>query len=146
MYSTIIHPTDLSDASIPALKRAYALAKNFGSRLLVCYIARAPMVASGDTITDPNTNETRNISEEVAAIQPLGPEVNSEVRIVTLEESSGIKPLMSILEGMEGELLVLGMHKKKGISGWFGKSITEDVVSKAHTDVLVVKHHDESTE
>ena len=71
MYSTIIHPTDLSEASIPALKRAHELARIFGSKLLVCYIAQAPMIASGTKLTDPKTNETRDIPAEVQAIQPF---------------------------------------------------------------------------
>jgi nucleotide-binding universal stress UspA family protein len=143
MYSTIIHPTDLSDASIPALKTAHELAKTFGSKLLVCFVAHPPMIASGTNLTDPKTNETRDIPQEVEAIQPFDPKVRGEVRIITIDESSSIKPLLSILENMQAELLVLGMHKKKGISGWFGKSITEEVVSKAHSDVLVVREHSE---
>ena len=143
MFSTIVHPTDLSDASIPALKTAYQLAKELGGKLLVCYVAHPPMVASGNKLTDPKTGEARDISQEIQAIQRFDPQVNAEVKIITIDTSSSIKLLLEILEKMEGDLLVLGMHKKKGISGWLSKSITEDVVSKAHCDVLVVKHSDD---
>ena len=143
MYSTIVHPTDLSDASIPALKTAHQLAVTFGSKLLVCYIAHPPMIVSGTKLTDPKTNESRDIPAEVQAIQPFDPKVHGEVRIITIDDSSSIKPLLAVLESMQGELLVVGMHKKKGIGGWFYKSTTEEVVSEAHSDVLVVKHQEE---
>ena len=145
MFSTIVHPTDLSDASMPALKTAHEMACSLGSQLLVCYVAHPPMVASGNKLTDPETNESRDISQEVHAIQPFDSRVKGEVRIITIDESSDIKPLLAVLQNMDTDLLVLGMHKKKGIGGWFSKSLTEEIVSKAHCDVLVVKHQgDES--
>ena len=139
MFSTIVHPTDLSDASTPALKTAHELARVLGSRLLVCYITHPPMVASGTRLTDPETNETRDIPREIQAIQPSHPGVDVEVKIITIAASSEIDPLLAVLESLDGQLLVLGMHKKKGIGGWFGKSLTEAIVSKANCDVLVVK-------
>jgi hypothetical protein len=37
------------------------------------------------------------------------------------------------------DLLVLGMHKRSGVAGWFGPTITEEVVRRAKCNVLVVK-------
>jgi hypothetical protein len=91
----------------------------------------------------PIASANSPIPEGIQAIQPFDAAVNGEVKIITIDDSSRIKPLFAVLENMHGELLVLGMHKKKGISGWFGKNITEDVVSKAHSDGLVVKHKEE---
>lgn len=142
MFSTIVHPTDLSEESIPALKTAHDLAKKLDARLLVCYVARSPLVASGETLTDPKTNETRNIAAEVESHQPSDAAVQREVRIVVAEQSTRVKTLLRFLEEMQCDLLVLGMHKRAGVAGWLGSSITEEVVRRAESPVMVVKHHD----
>lgn len=145
MYSTIVHATDLSEPSIPALKRAHELAKSLHSNLVICFITAPPMVASGTKLTDPKTNQTRDITAEIGAIQPLDPSVQPEIRILTIDDHAGVQPVLDILENMQGELLVLGMHPRHGIRGWFGKSITEEVVQRAKSDVLVVKESADET-
>ncbi len=142
MYSTILHPTDLSDSSVPALKAAHQLANKLHSRLVICYIAHPPMIASGTQLTNPKSGETRDIDAEITTIQPPDPKVNRQVQIITIDESNGIKPLLTVLETLDADLMVIGVHKKKGVSSWWGKSISEEVVSTAHCDVLVVKHHE----
>lgn len=142
MFSTIVHPTDLSEASVPALKTAHELAKALKSRLIVCYIAHSPLVASGDHVTDPTTNETRNIIAELESHQPSDPDVNRDVRIIVTEQSTRVKTLLSFLEEMHADLLVIGVHKKPGVAGWFGPSITDEVVRNAECAVMVAKQHD----
>lgn len=139
MYSSIVHPTDLSEASLPALKTAHDLAKSLGAELHVYFIAHPPLVASGDQLIDPETKETRDIPGEIHAIQPFDPQVNSSIKIVTIDENSEPKVLLELLEKMGCDLLVIGMHKRKGVKGWLKASITEDVVRHAHCDVLVAR-------
>ena len=141
MFSTIVHPTDLSEASIPALQSAHELAKQLKSRLLVCFIAHTPLVATGDTITDPQSKETRNIAEELEAYQSSDPAIDRELRIVVTDKTTRVKTLLSFLEEMDCDLLVIGMHKRSGVAGWLGPSITEEVVRRAGCAVLVVKQH-----
>ena len=139
MFKLIVHPTDLSEASIPALKSAHELAKKLGSKLLVCFVARSPMVAQGDSLTDPETNETRDIAAELESYQARDSEVEMELKIIVADKSTRVKTLLSFLEGMDCDLLVLGMHKRAGIAGWLGHSITEEVVRRAGCTVMVVK-------
>ena len=139
MFRTILHPTDLSEASLPALSTAHALAKELGSSLTVCYIANPPLVATGHTVTNPTTDETKDIAAEVDSHQPLDPAVQREIRILITDASTGVKSLLKMLHDKDCDLLVLGMHKRTGVAGWFGPSITEEVVRRAECDVLVVK-------
>ncbi len=141
MFSTIVHPTDFSEVSIPALQTAHNLAKELGSKLIVCFIAHSPLVASGDSLTNPTTGESRNITEELESHCPVDQAVQRELRIVVTDQSTRVKTLLGFLEEMSAELLVLGMHKKEGVAGWFGHSITEEIVRRAHCPVLVVKQH-----
>ena len=141
MFKTIVHPTDLSETSIPALQSAHELAKELGSRLLVCFVARSPLVAQGDSLTDPKTNEMRDIAAELESYQAGDPEVERELRIIVTDKSTPVKTLLSFLEDMDCDLLVLGMHKRAGLAGWLGTSITEEVVRRAGCAVMVVKQH-----
>ena len=141
MFPTIVHPTDLSEASIPALKSAHELAGRLGSKLLVCFIAHPPLVASGDILTNPKTNETRNVAAELEGHQPHDPSIVRELRIVVTEQSTKVKALVRLLEEMDCDLLVLGMHKRAGVAGWLGSSITEEIVRRAECAVMVVKNH-----
>ena len=143
MFSTIVHPTDFSDASGPALATAQKLAKTLGARLIVCFVAHPPLVATGNRLTDPKTNESRDIAEQLESLQPDDPAVKRELRIVITEQSTRVKTLLGFLEEMECDLLLLGMHKRAGIAGWFSHSITEEVVRLAKCPVLVVKPQDE---
>ena len=142
MYSRILHPTDLSEASIPALKAAHSLAGRLSAELIICFIAHPPMIADGTQLTDPGSGETRDIDAEISAIQPRESGVNRQIRIITIDEAHSVKPVLQVLETLKADLMVIGMHKKKGVSGWVGRSISKDVVSLAHCDVMVVKHHD----
>lgn len=146
VFSRIVHPTDLSESSVPALQTAHDLAKSLGSELLVCYIAHPPLVADGESLTDPNTGESRDIAAELESHQPEEVGVKRSVRILVTEHSANVKQLLGILEEMQSDLLVLGMHKRAGIAGWFGSSVTEEVVRRAKCPVMVVKSHDGSSE
>lgn len=142
MFSTIIHPTDLSEASIPALQTAHDLAKQLNSKLLICFIAHTPLVAADKSLTDPETNETRNIAEELESYQSDDPAIDRELRLVVTDKSTSVKTLLKFLEEMNCDLLVMGMHKRSGVAGWLGHTVTEEVVRRAGCAVLVVKQHD----
>jgi len=143
MFSTIVHPTDFSDASGPALATAQQLAKELRAKLIVCFVAHPPLVASGNSLTDPETNKTRDVANELESLQPDDSAVQRELRIVITEQSTKVKTLLGFLEEMDCDLLVLGMHKRVGIAGWFSQSITEEVVRLANCPVMVVKPQDE---
>ena len=141
MFQTIIHPTNLSDESIPALQTAHDLALVHGSKLIVCYISQPPKVASGTTLTDPETNEVHDVAAEVQSQLPDDSEVNLETRIFIADKSTSVKKLLGFIEEMNGDLLVIGMHHRTGLASWFSSSITEDVVRHANCPVLVAKQY-----
>jgi nucleotide-binding universal stress UspA family protein len=139
MFSTILHPTDLSDACTPALKVAHRLAKALQAQLLICYIGHPPLIASGNTLTDPETGESRDVLDEIQRLQPLDPAVQCDVKIVLTDRSAGVKHVLGVLEPMGCDLIVVGMHEREGITSWLSGSITEEIVKRAHCAVLVVK-------
>ncbi|MGI9516842.1 MAG: universal stress protein [Pirellulaceae bacterium] len=140
MYTKIVHPTDFSEASLPALQSAHELAEAFGAKLIVCFIANPPLVGSGNKLTDPATNESRDLAAELEGHRAASPSVNRELRVLVTESSTRTKKLIGFLEEMGADLLVMGMHRRSGLAGWLGFSITEDFVRTAHCAVLVVKN------
>ena len=139
MYSNSIHLTDLSKAALPALEAAQELAKRLGSRLHVCYVAHPPLVTSGETLVDTKTGETRDIPAELEAAVNRDPAVERELHLLLVERSAGIRQMLKALPPLDAGLLVVGMHKKPGLAGFLGGSITEEVVREAGCPVLVVK-------
>ena len=139
MYSNIIHLTDLSKAALPALEAAQELAKRLGSRLHICFVAHPPLVTSGETLVDPKTGETRDIPAELEAALNRDPAVERELHLLLVERSAGIRQMLKTLPPLDAGLLVVGMHKKPGLAGFLGGSITEEVVREADCPVLVVK-------
>ena len=142
MFSIIVHPTDLSEESIPALQTAHELAAKLNAKLLVCFIAHTPLVANGTSLTDPENNETRDIAEELDSYQSAATGLDRELRIVVTDKTTRVKTLLKFLEDMNCHLLVMGMHRRAGVAGWLGMSITQEVVRRAGCAVLVVKQHD----
>lgn len=143
MYSRIVHPTDFSAESLPALRAAHKLAEKIGADLTVCFFASPPLAAQADTITNPETGETRDIAVELEALEPTRKNLTRELKIMVTEKSTSLKRLVGFLEDMGADLLVMGMHRRTGIAGWFGHSYTEDVIRNAKCAVLVVKQDDE---
>ena len=143
MFSTIVHPTDFSESTRPALQAAHHLAKELRCRLVICFITHPPLVARGDEVIDPKTDESRNVLAELESLAPKDPHVNRELQVVVVDQSTGVKGLLAVIERPDCDLLVLGMHKRSGVAGWFSSSITEEVVRRAKTAVLVVKHQAE---
>ena len=139
MYSKIVHPTDFSPESLPAQHASHDLAERLGAHLTVCFFASPPVSAQTDTITNPETGETRDIAVELEALEPTRGKLSRELKILVTEKSTSTKRLVGFLEDMGADLLVMGMHRRSGIAGWFTHSITEDVMRNAKCAVLVVK-------
>lgn len=146
MYSRIVHPTDFSTESLPALRAAHNLAEKIGAELTVCFFASPPVAAQTDTITNPETGETRDIAVELEALEPTRPKLSRDLKILITEKSTSLKRLVGFLEDMGADLLVMGMHRRTGIAGWFGHSYTEDVIRNAKCAVLVVKQDEETVQ
>ena len=129
----------MSEAALPAFQAAQELAKRLGSRLHVCYVAHPPLVTSGETLVDSKTGETRDIPAELNAAVNPDPAVERELHLLLVERSAGIQETLKALPPLDAGLLVVGMHKKPGLAGFLGGSITEEVVRVADCPVLVVK-------
>jgi len=124
-YSTVLLATDGSKHSAAAAKEATAIAKLYGSSLLIVAVAHSP-------------------EELPIAAENIKP-------VLELAEKAGVKKECLVLEGKPQEvipataeqrqvgLIVVGSHGKTGLSSLFMGSVAEGVIVRAQSAVLVVK-------
>lgn len=124
-YSIILLATDGSPHSAASAREATAIAKRYGSLLLIVAVAHSP--------------EEVPIAEE--NIKPA----------LELAEKAGVKKERLVLQGKPQEaipataaqrqvgLIVIGSHGKTGLSSLFMGSVAEGVIVRAQSAVLVVK-------
>lgn len=140
-FSTILHPTDFSEASDLALRMAYQLARDYSARLVLLNIVEPP-VYFGELGAGFNApEEDRKLAEKrIATLLEPDPKVAIE-RLVR----EGMAAAEIVREARERpcDLIVIGSHGRTGIGRVLMGSVAEDVARKASCPVLIVRtHHD----
>lgn len=142
-FKQILCPTDLSEASRPALSYAAAFAGWYGARLSIAHV-----VPTFDAIAVPP-------SELAGPVQVIYPssreEVTAELR--RQSEATGAAAVQPALETIEGDtvaqiiasalsssadLIVVGSHGRSGFNRLLHGSVAEQVLLKAPCPVLTV--------
>ena len=133
----ILHPSDFSDRSWPALGVARALARAHGATLILMHVA-APEVLAGGAFYAP---------------ADLGPERAELARLREQSERAGLAgsvqtrfcqgdPATEVLlaaEELGCDLIVLGSHGRTGLRRLMMGSVAESVIRRAPCLTLIVK-------
>jgi nucleotide-binding universal stress UspA family protein/pimeloyl-ACP methyl ester carboxylesterase len=139
----ILVPTDFSPHAAEAFRRACELAKATGAGITVLHVTRPPAVVvdGGRLTTDPTGTEPKDLWADVRGIRAEDPSivVDHEVIVVQRPDASHI---LKIVEAMGCDLIVMGTHGLSGLKHRLVGGLTEDVVRKARSPVMVVKAHD----
>jgi nucleotide-binding universal stress UspA family protein len=145
MYSKILAATDLSDASIPALKTALELGRRLDAKVTVVHVTEPAYPANhwfvphigddAEALTGIIARELeearRRLEGQVQSLGIPGAEINIRVG----------RPAWVIVEtarDLAYDLIVLGTHNRKGIEHVVLGSVAERVVRTAACPVLVV--------
>lgn len=137
---TILHPTDYTPSSRPALREALAIAEQFQARLILLHVV------------DSLGPENLSFGESVSADQPeayrqalfdelrhmLPPEAHVRTDLV-LSEEDVVTAILRTQTEFNCDLIVLGTHGLTGLRRWFTGSVAEEIVRRAPCEVLVVK-------
>jgi nucleotide-binding universal stress UspA family protein len=138
----IVAPTDFSDASRPALEEAIALARRWGTRLVLLHVIE-PIVQTYAWATDLAGGEIYVIEPE-----ELQPEWDALVKSIDLSgvqwEQQTIKgetanTVAATAEGLNADLIVMGTHGRTGLAHALLGSVAEGVARAASTSVLTVR-------
>ena len=133
----ILHPTDYTESSHPALREAIALAEQHTARLVLLHVVESlgPEVLSyGESVSaDQPEAYRRQLFDELRLLLP--PEAHVRADFVLSEEDLVTAVLRTQAE-MKCDLIVIGTH---GVRRWFTDSVAEVVVRRSPCPVLVIK-------
>jgi universal stress protein A len=144
-FRRMLHPTDFSRASAPALRRAVALARACRAPLVVLHVMTppSPFISEGappTSYTELLRLARRSAKRRLAAVLAR---VKREGVRATAIFAEGI-PADGILRAARRartDLIVMGTHGRTGLSRVFMGSVAERVVRESRCAVLTVRAH-----
>ena len=146
MFKVIMAPTDGSDLERPAIALAVRLAKRFEAELHLVRVETPPVAV--DPASSPGVLE---ITEETVAearqarlgkLEALGAECRAlgEIRVITAFEHGIVAPtLMDYAKRVNADLIVIASHARGGLKRLTLGSVTDFLIRRSDTPVLVVK-------
>jgi universal stress protein A len=134
---TVLHPTDFSDSSAPALRLARSLAKDYGARLVVLYAYPPPI--TGAEVVD-RTRIEDNIAEDlIAKLRQFVPaDAAPQVDHIVMEEHAS-DAILRTAERENADLIVMGTHGRTGFGRAILGSVAEAVSRRATCPVATVR-------
>lgn len=136
-FQRILMATDFSEASLPAWKRALAMAKENRAALLVVHAYEPPnVVQAGDVRASVSKKLDLLVNEAQKA------DVHA-TRIV--EAGNPDKSIVKAAKDYEADLIIMGTHGRKGVSRIFLGSVASRVIATAPCAVLTVRLPEEPT-
>lgn len=131
-FTTILHPTDLSDAGRPALRYASTLADWYGSTLRVLHV-----VPGLDAATPAGTPPSRAAIVEVVRTA-VGAELANVSHDISVEVGAPARVILDQVKDMGADLVVLGTHGRSGFDRLVHGSVAERVIGNVGVPVLAV--------
>ena len=143
--SRILTCTDFSDASLGALRRAAALARNTGADVHLVHVINPstfiPPQAFVQFADDTIMEITKSLEAKLGQTRDdvfagLGP---ARVTCAVLSHPSAASAITEYAEEHGVDTIVVGSHGRTGLDRWLIGSVAEKVVRHAKCDVLVVR-------
>ena len=123
---TLLHPTDLTQASRHAFDLACQIARDRGARVVVLHVVPPPNQHSAEVV----------IGNPLAGFREIAPDVPIDIRVEKGDPAG-------VILGMAGEtkcdLIVMGTHGRTGLSRWLTGHVIDEVVQRAACAVLTLR-------
>jgi nucleotide-binding universal stress UspA family protein len=133
----ILHPTDFSPHSEAAAKLAFALARDYGARVLALHVVEPIVVGGAEGIAIPDSGAYEaEMRARLAEVRPSRTEVLVEHRLLL---GSVAEEILRVAKESQCGVIVLGTHGRTGLGRLLLGSVAEQVVRKAPCPVLTVK-------
>jgi nucleotide-binding universal stress UspA family protein len=133
----IIHPTDFSENSRPALKVARSLARDLGARLLILHVTPPAILLDGTVAGEIDPSAYRASLEELRSSLD-GPDLKYPIEtrlILGLDQEE----ILRTAEEVGCDLIVMGSHGRTGLGRLLMGSVAESVMPRASCPVMIVK-------
>lgn len=136
----ILHPTDYSEESRPALREAAELAHEHGAALVLLHVVDTlgpEKLTFGEVGAGPQPELYRaRLLDELHHARPADPELRVEY---VLSEEEVVTAILRTAADLGCDLIVMSSHGTSGLARWFTGSVAEEVVRRAACPVLVIK-------
>ena len=144
-FRRILHPTDFSRASAPALRRAVALARACRAPLVLVHVMTppSPFIGEGtlpssyaDLLILARRSARRRLTAALARVR------RKRVRARAIfAEGLPADEILRAARRTRADLIVMGTHGRTGVSRVFMGSVAERVVRESRCPVLTVRAH-----
>ena len=136
----ILHPTDHSESSRPALAEAVNLAREHQAGLVLLHVVDSlgpeELPYRDSMSADQPAAYRRHLFDKLRHLLPG--DLHLHVDYV-LSEEDPVTAILRTQAELSYDLIVLGTHGTTGVRRWFTGSVAEEVVRRAPCSVLVVK-------
>ena len=123
---TLLHPTDLTEASRHAFDLACQIARDRGARVVVLHV-----------VPPPNRHSTEEVfGNPLEGIRAIAPDVPIDTRV---EKGEPVDVILRIAKEMKCDMIVMGTHGRTGLSHWLTSHVVDDVVQRAACAVLTMR-------
>lgn len=134
MFKRILVPLDGSATAEQALPHAQAMARQFGSHLILLRVTK----------TKPSTQDreerVKYLNDWVSRLQTEG--LSAEAQ---LEEGDPAQIIVDEAESEKVDLVVMCSHGRSGLSRWVYGSVAERVLNNVHCPLFFVRNQPQST-
>jgi len=142
MYKKILVPLDGSELAKKALGEAEKLAKYFGAEIILFQVVPfMPIYGSPELVTPFIVDEKQKESAEKYLFN-LAEELKKRDFKVTAMVRTGQQVALEIIDYAKEsgtDLIVMCTHGRSGITRWMLGSVTQKVLARAETPVLLVR-------
>jgi nucleotide-binding universal stress UspA family protein len=143
-FRRIVHPSDFSPASRPALRKAIELAKSHRAQLFVVHVlSMLPVIP--DTYVAPTVWDDLERGQQITARRQLA-------RLVATAKAAGVRASGVVLDigvtherivrfarARRADLIVMGTHGRSGLTRALLGSVASRVLATARCPVLTVR-------
>ncbi|MGH7309792.1 MAG: universal stress protein [Candidatus Rokuibacteriota bacterium] len=143
-FQRILHPSDFSPASRPALAQAIDLARHDGARLTIMHVITPPVPIVGEGYVSPTlwADLDRQMRDHA------GKQMRA---LLTRARQAGVRATGVLLEGppadrivraarrLKADVIVMGTHGRSGLARIFVGSVAGRVIATARCPVLTVR-------
>jgi nucleotide-binding universal stress UspA family protein len=123
---TLLHPTDLSEASSHAFDVASQIARDRGARVVVLHVVPPPDRHSTEVV----------IGNLLAGFREIAPDLPIDTRI---EKGDPAEVILRVAEEIKCDIIVMGTHGRTGLSHWLTGHVVDQVVQRAACAVLTLR-------
>ena len=140
MFNQILVPLDRSALAECVLPHTIAVARAFGSQVMLLSVMVTPREARWRQAMDPLNWQIRKaeaqtyVREVDLRLQEVG--LRTETHIL---EGSAAEQILGFADAHALQLIILSSHGQSGLSDWGVSSVVQKIVLRAHTSVMIVR-------